>query len=1534
VTHEKSSVPIRAKGADGKLADIDKALTKRGERLEPKVAAGDVSISATGKGELGTYKVDEGQTVGVEFSGDLGAPEVKGSGATYPVAGAEGVTVRAGALADGLYSHVILDKAPTAAPEYKFDLALDGLTAKLDEGVLSLLDGKKVVAQSRPLTMWDSQRDQAGDPSHTAKVDAKLVQGETGTTQLVLSPSAEFLNDPKTKYPVTIDPDLMDVDGRGDTYYFNGQAAGDSRGSDYRLRTGEQDGATHRSLVTFSYEDYVGETIIRADLKLHQYSSATCTAKTSEFVPTIADTTASITWATRPTVDDSARFKASKSYNHGQSGDGCPDADELINVTSIVSAWSSGVINSDTTPDNNRQGIELRASSENDSSHDKRYCSDNDASSGNCDDPALQPTLSVTYAPELGSQDWFSMTDHQLNASSTLSVNNRSGNAYVSATDGGVASRGPSFGVSRAYNSQNPATTTLGKGWNLGFGSDVWIQKRSKHRYDYHAPNGTHFGTFFRETADSGDEDNYDDFISPMGGVGATLNLDFDGNGSGDHNDDPADPDQFKLIMNDSQTVYLFEEQISTGHAYLKSITDRSGNAMTFAYSGTISTGQPKLTTVTDAGGRAYDITYTGAYITKIKENSGLAREWNYTYTNGYLTKYTDPDNKETNYAYTTGFTGPELLNTVTNPANQTGNNPTATISYGYDSNLNIDQVTEVQYAIGASSTFDYTWNYFDVEDQAKDKDGDEACHDHGDFATQVTDPNAKVWTYCFKPRDEAGGERKTWVYDYEERERTSEFNVDKQTETLTSGASGSTVATYGSSKPDQLKTVTDPKSSGSTSGERTNVDYNHEPGAGNPDPKGQDYLPSSVTDPNNDCTRYEYDSTGRLTVAIIELRGSGSDRSCSDDTSGGVKYKYEYNSDGTLAKMADGIASSTPPDSEKTIYTYWASGDANFVAGTSGMLKSVQKPGGNCSTQGPRKLCTSYKYDSSGRVKSVTDGKDQTTTMAYDVLDRTTKVMFNGDTTCASAATCTTYAYDAEGNMTSRVEAAGTTSFTYDRMNRQTKVAQPNDIDFTSTFDGVGNLTGYLQEIGTDDDSISYTYDGGNFVTSISDTAGTITTEIDDDGYIEQYTFPGTNGVEIEYDILDNGKADTATVTADQGAGSELYDINYDYTDGSDDEDQLQNRIVTDAPSGSGLNGTTDYEYEYGQLSAAADSSSAGPSYAYDHDNIGNVTREAEDGTSTYFGYNRTGQLCYESSTDGDNLGTGTACPSAPGGATTFTHDAAGNNLMGGAAYNNRNQVTDLDSLSMGYLDLGNDKRTTVGTTTLADGPLGITGRKTGTTVTWYTRMPDGMILDSRKGSDTQMYFTEPHNQSVTALFSLTGTMTAAYLYSPYGETTIHSEDSGAGTDNPFRYISGWQDTGTSSFYKLGARYYDGHGHFTQPDPVAGAMDDPRATNVYGYAKGDPINLGDPTGLYPGEDAVRWIGRAASSTARFGVRVVRSTPFALATGFSACVWWYTEMRPIKRPGGLGILGNARWVVEAYRVAIGKCLPGSFYADR
>lgn len=319
--------------------------------------------------------------------------------------------------------------------------------------------------------------------------------------------------------------------------------------------------------------------------------------------------------------------------------------------------------------------------------------------------------------------------------------------------------------------------------------------------------------------------------------------------------------------------------------------------------------------------------------------------------------------------------------------------------------------------------------------------------------------------------------------------------------------------------------------------------------------------------------------------------------------------------------------------------------------------------------------------------------------------------------------------------------------------------------------------------------------------------------------------------------------------------AGTKVLEYKYDYTDGSTDVDQLQSRVTSNA--GSGLNGTIGYTYSSSHLEEANNSN--GTDYAYNHDNIGNLTSELIGSVRTHFGYDRAGELCWQGLTDGTQLGT--TCPATPAGDTTLGQDAAGNNTnttSDPSTFNDNSQATTVGGQSMGYLDLGNDIRTNAGSASTVNGPLGITALKTGSTATFYTRDPEGKILDSRTGSVTTNYFTEPQNNSVAALYSPSGAKVGSYLYSPYGQTTVNAETGGSiADDNPFRYISGYQDTaGTNGGYHLGARYYDTHSHFTQPDPVPGKISDPESMAAYNYAAGDPINQFDLTGLAP-----CWIG-------------------------------------------------------------------------
>ena len=130
----------------------------------------------------------------------------------------------------------------------------------------------------------------------------------------------------------------------------------------------------------------------------------------------------------------------------------------------------------------------------------------------------------------------------------------------------------------------------------------------------------------------------------------------------------------------------------------------------------------------------------------------------------------------------------------------------------------------------------------------------------------------------------------------------------------------------------------------------------------------------------------------------------------------------------------------------------------------------------------------------------------------------------------------------------------------------------------------------------------------------------------------------------------------------------------------------------------------------------------------------------------------------------------------------------------------------------------------------------------------TYYVRDLNGQILASYDAGGTWFYFAE-FNGSVAALYNTSGTEIGSYTYSPYGKTTVTGA---AGNDNPFRYIGGLQDkdlAGNDAGYKLGARYYDDRGHFTQPDAIAGTIRNPKTLTSYNYAGGDPINSSDPNG-------------------------------------------------------------------------------------
>lgn len=1413
LSRNSAQAPIRAKNAKGDLVPVDLDLASNGSRLAPKAANTDVSFSSTGNGPLATLATAGSTSVGLNYSGALGAPTVSNGTASYALTGHAGQDLAVTSTSTGFAAHVILSAAPTTAPTYTFPLQLHGLVPSLKDDTLTLskTDGTPV-AQSQPLRMWDARHDAAGDPSHVVDVDAKLVQNANGTS-LQLTPSLSYLTAADTQYPVTIDPDISKVTQKGDTDYYSTQGSANQAAGSYALVVGSHDGSTiYRSLLTWGFKGYLGQDVTKATLSLWEYYAATCTAKQTDAYPMTADAVGNITWANRPTISTDARFKSSQSFNHGSSG--CPRATEPMDVTPMVNAWANSMVGSTLT----RQGIELRAANETDSTGDKRFCSANYVTTMTyCNAASQTPVLSVTYVPQLGSPQSASFTSHTLDDRSTLKINNDNGNAIVEAKDADIKGIGSDLQINRYYNSQagSAAPTTLGPKWSMSIGPDVWLEKRSDYRYDYHAAGGAVYGAYTRSSATSSTDpsNSYNKFLTPLGGADAELKDNTDGT--------------FTLADHQSQSKMVFTKIGSAGNLYLTKTKDRSDNTVTYNYTA----GTNNLSSITDTEGRTITIAYTSGLVTSITDTNGPStRTWVYRYAYGVLTGYTNPAGDTTTYGW--DLSGSPKVTTITDSTSASGLQPKTTLTY------TSEQATSVRYATASGAVgYDFVYN----STAATSCSGSTRSTD-----VFSTDTSKGKTTYCFKDQDDTGAPKTQKVIDADGDSRSTEYSPDNQPTKSTNSKGQSTVSAYGGAGvQDQLQSTTDPTDAGATSGSSSKYKYSTPT-----DRQGDKWLPSSKVDSNNNCTAYKYDTTGRLTDSYAgQAPGANSD--CSGQT-GGHHWQQSYNSDGTVAWSADPDAGSSLPDVDKTLYTYWQSTDSGYSVGDKGQVKTTTKPGGSCT--GTRNLCTSYSYDGLSRISSMTDGRGKTTRYAYDKLDRVYQVLTDSASTCSlSAGTCVTYTYDPEGNLKRRDDVRGTTYYTYDRLNRQLSQATPDSSTVSYTYNDDGKMLTLKQSVtGGPINTTAYTYDSADRPITVTDASGTINVTHDGDGHLTNTKFPTTPAVTIQRTYTNAGRPNQINVLT-SGTPDTLPETNYSYQKSGKDTGQVQKTIVSGSTTA--INSTVDYTYNNdGRLTQADRHDGNVRSFTYD--GAGNLTDEQVGSAHTYYGYDHASQLCWQGPASGSALATG--CPATPpSGDTKIGQDAAGNSTGTAAtplAYNADNQVSSINGQEQGYNDLGNNLRVTAGADQLVNSNIGVTALKTQFGTTYYTRSPSGKILAAHGLGGTRYYVTDYQN-SVTLIVDGSANIAAAYRYSPYGDPNVLASDSqGTANSNPWRYISGYYDIEGDGYTKLGARYYDNHSHFTQTDPKPGQLSSPGTLNSYGYAAMDPVNHSDANGR-------NWVG-------------------------------------------------------------------------
>ncbi|MBN6053037.1 RHS repeat protein [Nonomuraea sp. RK-328] len=379
LTVDSFAGPVRFR-RDGAWAPVDVSLTKapsgeivtRGHGRALRLGGGRTSPSLkTSSAPTDLITIGEGAArVTMQWKGALPAPRLSGETATYPdvMPGADLVVT---ATRTGAEQFLLLKSRPAAPLTYRLGLKAPGLRARRSSGGgVELVDAKGRTAVTIPApVMWDAARHPvSGEHLRRAPVDMK-VSGD----ELVLTPDPAFLNDPATTYPVTVDPSL-NLGQVFDTFVQEGYGTDQSGATELKIGNNGS-GQVARSFITWKTPGIAGKKITSATLKLWNFHSWSCDARSWEVWSANRASTSS-RW---PGPAMAARY-ASSSETKGW-GSGCADGWVSANVTSLVQHWADEGWK--------ESGMGLQAASESDKYAWKRFNSGNASSH--------VPVISVTY---------------------------------------------------------------------------------------------------------------------------------------------------------------------------------------------------------------------------------------------------------------------------------------------------------------------------------------------------------------------------------------------------------------------------------------------------------------------------------------------------------------------------------------------------------------------------------------------------------------------------------------------------------------------------------------------------------------------------------------------------------------------------------------------------------------------------------------------------------------------------------------------------------------------------------------------------------------------------------------------------------------------------------------------------------------------------------------------------------------------------------------------------------------------------------
>ncbi len=117
------------------------------------------------------------------------------------------------------------------------------------------------------------------------------------------------------------------------------------------------------------------------------------------------------------------------------------------------------------------------------------------------------------------------------------------------------------------------------------------------------------------------------------------------------------------------------------------------------------------------------------------------------------------------------------------------------------------------------------------------------------------------------------------------------------------------------------------------------------------------------------------------------------------------------------------------------------------------------------------------------------------------------------------------------------------------------------------------------------------------------------------------------------------------------------------------------------------------------------------------------------------------------------------------------------------------------------------------------------------------------GMLLATLAGGNTTYHHSD--HLSVRVSTNSSGAKVGEQGHFPYGENWYQ-----ANTTTKFIFTSYERDSESGNDYAMARYYRVSFGRFCLPDPLMGNPGDPQSWNRYAYARDNPINIVDPSGM------------------------------------------------------------------------------------